>query len=317
MELNPNIIMAGDRSTIYDPNQAQAEQQKLQAGKIELDQAKINDGLQMLQFAKGRPEAWASVRQAAIRRGFPPEIVPEQYDDQFIDQAMQNLMTQKSGIPANIQNAKYYSSLDEAGKQAYVDANRATPYLNTGQTFVKPLATGGMTNAIPITPKASEMPMFEAEVVQAKKTAENKVEKEAAYPTAAARVDNNIKIIDDALAQPGFDKNFGITGMLPSIPGGEAADAQTYIDQIKGTAFLTAIGEMKGTGSISEREGEAATAAVTRLQNAQSPKAARKALTELKEILVGAKGRAATGTKFETNQTPAPKAGSTVKWGDL
>lgn len=128
-------------------------------------------------------------------------------------------------------------------------------------------------------------------------------EKEIAFPAASARVDNNIKIIDDALSHPGFDANFGKMGVLPSIPGGEAADAGTYIDQIKGTAFLTAIDELKGTGQITEKEGEAATAAVARLQKAQSAPSARKALTELKDILLSAKNRAAAGTKFEGTES--------------
>lgn len=315
MELNPNIIMAGDRSTIYDPNQAQAEQQKLQAGKIELDQAKINDGLQMLQFAKGRPEAWASVRQAAIRRGFPPEIVPEQYDDQFIDQAMQNLMTQKSGIPANIQNAKYYSSLDEAGKQAYVDANRATPYLNTGQTFVKPLATGGMTNAIPITPKASEMPMFEEEVEKAKVVGKKEGENQAAKDKSFANYEDNKSLLEDTMKTLDNATGSGIGAVRDATAGffGASTEGAEATGRLKVNSAKLTMQVPRMEGPQSDRDTVLYKEAAGNLADNTLPVPIRKAalarMIEINEKYAPANN--------PTNQTPAPKAGSTVKWGDL
>ena len=315
MELNPNIIMSGDRSTIYDPNQAQAEQQKLQAGKIELDQAKINDGLQMLQFAKGRPEAWASVRQAAIRRGFPPEIVPEQYDDQFIDQAMQNLMTQKSGIPANIQNAKYYSSLDEAGKQAYVDANRATPYLNTGQTFVKPLATGGMTNAIPITPKASEMPMFEEEVEKAKVIGKKEGENQATKDKSFANYEDNKSLLEDTMKTLDNATGSGIGAVRDAAAGffGASTEGAEATGRLKVNSAKLTMQVPRMEGPQSDRDTVLYKEAAGNLADNTLPVPIRKAaLARMIEI-----NEKYAPVNNPANQTPAPKAGSTVKWGDL
>lgn len=122
-------------------------------------------------------------------------------------------------------------------------------------------------------------------------------------PTQIAALDTKIKIVNDALSHPGFDSNFGMAGVLPNRPGGEAADAKAFIDQIRGGAFLTAIGEMKGSGAISEKEGAAATEAVGRFNSAQSPEAARRAMKDLITVMEGARSRQ---TQY-TAQPTAPK----------
>lgn len=94
-----------------------------------------------------------------------------------------------------------------------------------------------------------------------------------------------IDTIDNALNHPGFDANFGIKGQLYNIPGGDAADAKTYIDQIGGQNFLTAYQTLKGGGQITEIEGQKAEAAMARLAKAQSAASARQALNELKSVV--------------------------------
>jgi hypothetical protein len=331
-ELNPNIILQGDMSQIYNPNKAQAEQQqlaegnfniglqplkqkaaeqKVQAGDIELQQAKINDGLQMLQFAKGRPEAWASVRQAAIQRGFPAELVPEQYSDQFVDQAMQSLLSQKSGVPANIQNAKYYSSLDEAGKQAYVDANRATPYLNTGQQFVKPLATGGMTNAIPINPKISEMPEFEGEVEKAKADAKNKAEKEAQMTNAQKTKDAALEVVNRLVKnKSGVAANRGgISRLLPNVSDA-AVNAEADLETLASMLTVENLGLLKGVLSDTDMK-------VLKDVGAGGLKGADDQVINNLAVIKQTLENAVSPSSNSSNQSSAPKAGSTVKWGDL
>lgn len=154
-------------------------------------------------------------------------------------------------------------------------------------------ARAGMVRSAELNQDLALKPDIAAATTAADMAAKAATDKQLNFPQKAAAIDQNIEIIDKALAKPGFDKNFGLSGQIPNIPGSEAADAATYIKQIGGTAFLTAIGEMRGSGSISEREGEAATSAVARLQNSQSAKSAREALGDLRKIMAAAKSRAA------------------------
>lgn len=60
---------------------------------------------------------------------------------------------------------------------------------------------------------------------------------------------------------------FGMQGKLYAIPGTDGANVQAVVNQVTSQAFLNAFEQLKGGGAITEREGQAATQAITRLQN--------------------------------------------------
>lgn len=110
-------------------------------------------------------------------------------------------------------------------------------------------------------------------------------------------IDNStmtLKVIDQALNHKGFDRNFGPVGMFPNIPGSDAADAKSIIDQLRGRVFLEAFNGLRGGGAITEAEGAKATDAYARLQAAQSAKSARDAMNELREVIDTGMRRART-----------------------
>lgn len=103
---------------------------------------------------------------------------------------------------------------------------------------------------------------------------------------------NMVKVIGDFLNHPGFESVFGfIQGRLPTLLP-EATDAEKYLKQIQGQAFLRAFETLKGGGQITEREGIAATQAISRLNSAQSEAAAEEALFELYDIAIKAMKKA-------------------------
>jgi hypothetical protein len=124
-------------------------------------------------------------------------------------------------------------------------------------------------------------------------------------PNTIRSAEYSVNVIDQALNDSGFDKNFGLWSLTPNLPSGDAARAATFLDQIGGAAFLTAFETLKGGGQITEVEGEKATNAIARLSRAQSPNAARAALQELKEVVLRglevAKEQASMNYKGETN----------------
>lgn len=92
-------------------------------------------------------------------------------------------------------------------------------------------------------------------------------------------------VIDRALASPGLDSNFGVKGLIPNMPGGEASDAAAILAQIEGGAFLTAFETLKGGGQITEVEGEKATNSVVRMRRAQSANEFRSALGDYMDVM--------------------------------
>lgn len=102
---------------------------------------------------------------------------------------------------------------------------------------------------------------------------------------AETKAAEGIALIDSIITDEALP---GITGMIqgrlpPLTQAG--TDLNVKIEQVQGKAFLEAFESLKGGGAISEREGEAATQAIARLQRSQSPEAYVEALNELKGIL--------------------------------
>jgi len=217
-----------------------------------------------------------------------------------------------SDVPSAIQEYEYFSKLSPEEQSRYLLSKRSNQMFDRGGSQVVLDSTGRTVREIDKTIPPEQLPETKAAQTTAVNQAEFDVEKENAAPKKVTMIDNNLKVINDALAKPGFDKNFGKMGALPNMYGSEAADAATYIDQIRGGAFLTAVGEMKGSGALSDAEGKAATAAVTRLQSSQSAKSAREALADLKSILENAKGNAVKGTSLENGGLSGQGSGTRI-----
>ena len=106
-----------------------------------------------------------------------------------------------------------------------------------------------------------------------------------AAPQSYQNAKSKLKVIQDFLDHPSFDAVFGaVQGRSPTIRQG-TLDAEAYLDQIKGAAFLAAFESLKGGGQISNTEGLKAEQAMARLKTVQSEKEAKKALNELAEVL--------------------------------
>jgi hypothetical protein len=99
--------------------------------------------------------------------------------------------------------------------------------------------------------------------------------------------------IDELLASPGLKPavgagglgTLGIPGVARFIPGTDAADFKARLDEVLGGAFMEAFSTLKGGGQITEKEGEKATAAITRMSTSQSEKEFIKAAKEFQEVI--------------------------------
>lgn len=84
---------------------------------------------------------------------------------------------------------------------------------------------------------------------------------------------------------PYLERGTGLSSLGNKIPGTGGYDFQNVVDQAKSGAFLTAIQQMRGLGALSNSEGQAATAAVTRMNTATSKEAFEKALSDYEMII--------------------------------
>ena len=77
----------------------------------------------------------------------------------------------------------------------------------------------------------------------------------------------------------------GVPSWLPFQGGTDVANFRVRLDQIKDRTFLEAFQQLKGSGQITEKEGEKATSALNRMNLAQSEVEFIKAAREFEENL--------------------------------
>jgi hypothetical protein len=125
-------------------------------------------------------------------------------------------------------------------------------------------------------------------------------------PAAIETVSNNLKLLDRMIGDarvnektgeviyppkgrkphPGFEQvvGMGVPG-LRFIPGSPQSDFDAIFKQVTGAAFLEAFETLKGGGQITEKEGEKATQALSRLDRNISEKEFIVATNELRSIM--------------------------------
>jgi hypothetical protein len=81
-------------------------------------------------------------------------------------------------------------------------------------------------------------------------------------------------------------------------------------DQIKSSAFLEAFENLKGGGSITEKEGEKGTAAINRMAIAQSEKEFVAAARDFQDVI----RKGAERARARVSNAPAPAGGGGGNW---
>jgi len=135
---------------------------------------------------------------------------------------------------------------------------------------------------------------------EAAKTDVEAQEKARNIVSQADSIDNTLKLLEthpglpDITGAKGGGAILSYVGKKEPIQGSNAAGAKALIDQVKGQQFLQAFESLKGGGQISEKEGEAATKALSAINTTTSEKDLVKNIKTLREIMQKAKNRAIT-----------------------
>jgi hypothetical protein len=109
--------------------------------------------------------------------------------------------------------------------------------------------------------------------------------------------DRTLGYIDEVRNHPGKGQGTGLSSYGNWIPGTSGKDFQNRVDQLKSGAFLSAIDELRGMGSLSNAEGQTATAAITRMDTSTSEEEFNAALDDYEAIVKLGRDRAAKRLK--------------------
>jgi hypothetical protein len=207
-------------------------------------------------------------------------MLPQGAPNQATPQSMQ--------IPPNVQkqrdNTRLQILLQERQNEGGIGRNPELDKEIANMTGQRPL--GGIK-----VPTAAELA---AQKASAEMAAENKIKAQSTLPSVTAEAENSIKLIDDLLSAPGFKQAVGGSRMLQvqRIPGTDAYDFDTRLEQLKGKQFLQAYEGLKGAGAITDIEGTKAGNAIARMDAAQSEEEFTKAAKEFQGIIKGGLSRA-------------------------
>lgn len=213
----------------------------------------------------------------------------------------------------NAEGKTVLGQLSKGGKFKPLDTGdfSPTPVLQTIDTGTGTVSVNSRTGeTVRETPKNIAEKQRQEEVG----TAQGKAEVAAPQDYQAGQ--NALDLVQTIRNDPYKGRGTGFSSIGNKIPGTGGYDFQNKVDQAKSGAFLTAIQQMRGLGALSNSEGGAATAAVTRMNTATSEGEFDAALNDYEKIV--RQGMARAQSKMG-GQAPgaAPKTGATssgVKW---
>ena len=246
---------------------------------------------------------------AAISDQLTPETKQAYYMQKLLPDMMRGYGNQ---TPSAIREFEYYQNLTPVDQTRYLDVKRKIGgegafidekgNLRTlpGYGDAPAQKTGKQQTAKNISdlnykPAIAGASTFQSE---AAKTDVESQEKAKNIISQADSIDTTLKLLEthpgltDIVGAKGGGAILSYVGKKEPIQGTNAAGAKALLEQVKGQQFLQAFEGLKGGGQISEKEGEAATKALSAINSTTSEKDLVKNIKTLREIMAKAKTRA-------------------------
>lgn len=241
--------------------------------------------------------------------------------------------------PAALQEWEAFSQMSPEDQRRYLQMKRSNQMFDRGDAQVVLDAQGNPINVYEKQLKPGERPQTRYDQTAAAEQAKIDTEKQASTGKVTDQANLMLKTIDDILNdKEGLEAStggfLGLQGRAASITGGMTAEQRRFqpkIDQLKGQTFLNAYERLKGGGVITEIEGQKAESALARLNQAQDPDDFRKALSDLRDVVMVGLDRAKSpsfendaGGYTQVNWDNVKNKGGgsasgrkTIKFGDL
>ena len=117
--------------------------------------------------------------------------------------------------------------------------------------------------------------------------------------SATSAMDNLLGVAQQVLNAPGLEGNYGLRGVIPNMPGSEAADAKGLIQRLKDVAGFSALNDLKaagkngssGLGAVTEFEHKILQNQLANLDKAQSAAQVRTEIANLVKATEASKQR--------------------------
>lgn len=296
---------AQNQYMVNQDRELKAERQEQNAFARQQRQAETMRQIFMDAVQMGPDAGFAYLSEMSPRFGVQP---PDERVREMIAQASQGMIPQGAQRPASLQEWEAWRQMTPEQRQEFLLIKRAAPMVNMGGggvAFGNPIDSSLSTVVPPEV--ATERDATSAGAVESAKqgaqisaipsrtiaeikadfdrfAAEQQKAGMADLGQATANAESAMSVIEGLRNHPGLDYLVGPASVVPIIPGTPQADAFAFVEQIQGKAFLEAFATLKGGGQITEVEGAKATAAIARLNRAQSKQAFVQALNELYSI---------------------------------
>jgi hypothetical protein len=200
------------------------------------------------------------------------------------------------------------------------DHNKAIQAWHDGVGAVKegrPDTTGYVNNVLgriqsPTIAQKKQMELgAETEAKLTQKKNELQITAQQDLPKVIETTNYTIDLLDKLKNHPGLSIAVGKSSIVPvsSVPGTDAADFKSRLDQLQGQQFLNAYNTLKGGGQITEVEGKKATDAMARLQTSQTEAEFKQSIDELKGVLERARNIASKKAGGNVSNESRPSTG--------
>lgn len=200
-----------------------------------------------------------------------------------------NPKASSSKIPAAIQEFEYFNALpsDEA-RANFLNVKRSGVIRDLGDRFgfFSPTEPGKEVASVPKQIPPEQQPKAVTERKIAEGVGEEFAQSQVKAPGQLMQMAEYDAQLQDLLTNPGSPAIFGFGGETRAgIAGTEAFGAASKLEQVQGSAFLSAVPQMKGLGALSDAEGRAITASVNALKIGLPWKQAQKEIAKVRTLL--------------------------------
>lgn len=277
---------------------------------------RASDPMQQIQMQQAQMGMLRDQAELA-QMGQPEQMTP--YQQAQIDLAQQRLaLDQQGGGGQTEYGLTPQYGVDESGNPVLIqigkDGTATQTAMPEGVAFQKePIRIDAGTHWVLLDP-ITRQPVGQVQKEIAEAAAQGEIGKAqganeaaaiAGLPDAIAQADQAIALATAIRDDPALPSITGmVQGRIPPL-GQAATDLNVKIEQARGKVFVEAFEGLKGGGAITEREGEAATRAIARMDRVQSHGAYVEALNEL--IGIVEQGRRRAMEKAGVQTPPAPE----------
>lgn len=245
-------------------------------------QSAIKDVMNLYKGVEGQPQAGGPLRydEGQDYQGFKPAVEGIEADP------MQAALLAASSPYTKDMSSILSSQIKGTGSQSRPIATSSGYYQETDKGWQPMLDEGGQ----PLMAAYAD-PALQGNLAYQRAaggvTGESSGQAQVDLPATEIKADETTRLVDELLAHPGLEDVVGLPDnplvAKGLVPGTEAADFRTRLNQLTGRTFMEVFPTLKGGGQITEIEGQKAQESINRMSSATSEEGFRKAASDFKK----------------------------------